>query len=311
MTRVLVVNHAHSQVCGIHDIGVRLTDRLSDSPQLETIRADCRGITEYMNACELFDPDVVIVNYRSDLMPWATGFHPNAITFAIAHNYDPDQITPIPGFDYTLALDPTGKTNPPVFAVGRPIPKTVEHTFTRTDPPEIGSFGFAFPHKGFIDVAREMQDWITNSAVYNLHMPEAHFNGVGGAPLYTQGIVDGILAVFTGKHELWLSMDHVDVDELVARLSRNDVNCLLYAPGQPQAGLSSALDFLIAARRPILVTDCAMFRHGEELVYTWPKVHLDDILGDYDRALARAAQLYERRDGELVERFEHVLEYVL
>lgn len=290
---ILVVDHGHSTVCGIHDLGVRIADRLG------AVHADCSTWAHYQWLCQSHQPDAVIVNYRRDLMPWwsRTWEIPE---LAVLHNYSPDTVGAraadllTAGFDHVLVLDPTvTPTDPRVHAVGRPILDTVEHA-RQPGPPMIGSFGFAFPHKGFDQVAAEINDQL-GQATFALHMPEAFFNGVNGAELYTEGILKACHAAITKPAiDLWYTNDHIDGPDLVNRLAQNDVNCLFYVPGQPDAGLSSALDYLIAARRPIMTSDCAMFRHADGYAATWPHHRLGDVLDNYHAWQARADMLYEQ-----------------
>lgn len=307
MKRILVVNHAHSEVCGIHDLGKRMYGCLMRSNDLAVIYADCDSVTTFTTVVDLYDPDAVIINYRADLTPWATA-PVDPPTFAVLHQYEEATADARAGellryFDHVLALDPQlHPSSPRVHAVGRPIPETVDHDGEMAQPPIIGSFGFAFPHKGFGDVATEIVDQCPN-AVFSLHMPEAFFNGAQGADLYAAGI----LADIEGKvSNLWYTNDHLAERDLVVNLAKNDVNCLFYAPGQPDAGLSSALDYLIAARRPMLVSEASMFRAAWNRPI-WPTVRLGDILKDYDHFQNEANVLYESMAGQFTRDIERIV----
>jgi hypothetical protein len=314
MNRILVVNHAHSSVCGIHALGGRLHDCLVRSTMFEMGYAECSDGDTYRAAANAFEPDVIIVNYRADLTPWSPAYA-YVPTFAVAHQYEAATIDAYAhgllasGFDYVLALDPDiHPSDPRVFPVGRPIPETVEDRTIGTEwAARVGSFGFAFPHKGFATVAAEINAEL-DEATYELHMPEAFFNGAQGASLYTAGIVAACEAELTkpGVH-LHHTSEHLLERELVMRLAANDVNCLFYAPGQPDAGLSSAIDYLVAARRPIFVTDCAMFRHVRDHVALWPATHLSDIFAEYAWFQEQANNLYHRMAGRLMTDVEHIV----
>lgn len=307
MTTVLVINHAHSAVCGIHGLGRRMAVSLAESSRLHVGYADCNDVASYAAACETWRPDVVLVNYRSDLMGWvpsALGVWP-ALKLATVHNYDLHNVDVYGqealshGFDRTLVLDPTvTPADPRIVGVGRAIPPAPEPAVTeRHDPPWVGSFGFAFFHKGFPTVAQAMADSL-EAGVYQLHMPEAFFNGANGAPAFGPPIVASIQEQLLRRPGLSLNLtaDHIGDDALVAQIARNDINCLMYVPGQADPGLSSALDYVIAARRPTLVTDCAMFRYGrtaEATVAVWPETSLAAMLDDYDHWQKQADLLYD------------------
>jgi hypothetical protein len=327
MTRVLVVNHAHSIICGIHDIGKRIHDCLCYSTQLEIGYAECGSTDQYFDAYGAYDPDVVIVNYRADLMPWWPQAYGSgdAQEWAVLHQYEESTADVrasvlLPLFDHVIALDPLLQPKlERLHAVGRPVPETVslneDRNHYETWTPRIGSFGFAFPHKGFVDVAREIAT-LDQPAVYNLHMPEAYFNGAQGQRLYTDGILAPILGEIS-NHDVGLvhTAEHLAERELVNRLAMNDVNCLLYHPGQPDAGLSSALDYLIAARRPMLLSSADMFRHAwygnpaEPLCGAayWPIARLSDVLEEHERLQQLADALYAWHHGRLVADIERIV----
>lgn len=329
MSRVLIVNHAHSAVCGIHDLGVRIAGCLRRSTELEVNHLDVADANGWRNAIAITESDVIIVNYRPDLMPWVPyvlNADVDPPVFAVLHQYEESTADAragailAEGFDRVLALDPLLEpADPRVHAVGRPIPETVEHTneVTRSTT-RIGSFGFAFPHKGFTSVASEVAA-LHSPAVYNLHMPEAYFNGAQGGSLYTPAILADIAGTFNGRPDIDLchTAEHLAERELVKRLSMNDVNCLLYHPGQPDAGLSSALDYLIAARRPMLLSEASMFRHayfddqfpGMEITGTplWPATRLSDVLAEYEIWRHWADELYAWHHGRLVADIERIV----
>lgn len=282
--RVLVVDHGHTTRCGIRDLGVRMAQRLGAA------HADCSDAAGYEAVCRGFD--AVIVNYRADLMPW---WRPTSITeLAVLHNYGPTTVDVRSGellgrgFDRVLVLDPTvTSSDPRVHAVGRPLPSEPTSdrdsplppvSFRSVDSPDqirIGSFGFAFPHKGFADVAAEVAT--IPGATYALHMPEAFFNGANGGLLYTEGILADVMARL-GEHRLTYTNDELSPSDLVDSLAANTVNCLLYQPGQPDAGLSSAVDYLIAAGRPMLVSTAEMFAAAAGWAAEWPAARLADVI---------------------------------
>lgn len=296
---VLVVNHAHTTVCGIHDLGRRVYDRLAAvDPGVGYIDADGEA---WLPAA-----DVTLFNYRADLMPWVVPMLPKiaGVKAAILHNYELGNVYQraaelvAVGFDRVVVLEPGVLSLAGVAGAGRMLPARAEGVVPPSDGVlRIGSFGFAFPHKRFELVAALVREMAlpAGSVVYRLHTPEAYFNGVEGGPLYAPGIHDACAAVLPAsmfEH----TVDHRSDAEVVEWLAGNHVNCLLYTPGQPDAGLSSALDFLIAARRPILVSDAAMFRHGGDAVAQWPDHQPWNVV--------RAMSNWTRRVTELADRYD-------
>lgn len=286
--RILVVNHHHTVICGIHDLGKRIFDRLL-AAGVTVAYAEAGNLEEYHDAYVKSDPDVVIVNHRDDLTPWAASGAKlgTALTVAVAHNYTWPTYTDLvdrlvaAGFDRVLALDPTVPESPDSIRTTRPLPGSPVRQ-VRSWPPRIGTFGFAFPHKGFQTVAGEVAK--LGNATLVVHAPEAFFNGAQGGPLYGDAIFEACRSQLDpARHVMHWSGTHLPSDEVVELLARNDVNCLLYEPGQPEAGVSSALDYLVAAGRPILVSNCTMFGHAGPAVAWWPATSLGDVLADYEK----------------------------
>lgn len=318
MTTILYVNHGHSRVCGIHDFGRRHASRIAESGQFDVEYTECMNTNDYVTAINSFVPDAVIINYRQDLMPWVTTAirHKLAPVFGVPHNYTQATADRVgqtyldAGFDHVLFVDPTITSRARMWSTGRAIPHAVIHDGL-SGTPHIGSFGFAFPHKNFEAVAREINETF-DEAVFELHAPEAYFNGALGQPLYTQGIVERCEAALTKPHVvLHHTGDHAHEVEVVERLGRNNVNCLFYVPGQTDAGVSSALDYLVAARRPILVSDCTMFDYARHGVGIWPDVGLTDVFNDYDMWQRRAFKLYSELSIPIVADTERIMEAVL
>lgn len=304
--RVLIVNHGGSTVCGIHDLGLRMRDRLDTETTLDVGYAACASSIELDKACAEHAPDVTIVNYRADLMTWWHRHRWQGVAIGVVHQYEPatagraanDLVRA--GFDWAMFLDPDlDVTHPQAVTVGRPLPPDVSDEIALAPDPRIGSFGFAFPHKGFVDVAKEVN--LVEGAMFDLHMPEAWFNGAEGRPLYGPAIIEACHNEINGRTTFRHTSDHLPPNLLVDRLARNDVNCLLYQPGQPDAGLSSALDYLIAARRPALVSEATMFRHGHPHVAVWPNVGLRDVLYHREAWQRHADALWRQHTG----RFAH------
>lgn len=309
MISVLYVNHAHSEVCGVHDLGRRHARLIALAEDINLDYAEVNDISRYHELMETREYDAVIINYMPGIMPWVTEAikRHSATRIAVIHNYQHDTIDQVAAhhhrvFDFVLALDPSlHATNPWVLTTDRPLPQSVT-LGPLPDVPRIGSFGFAFPHKNFPAVAAEIASTF-ETATFDLHMPEAYFNGAEGRDLYTPGIVRQIEEIFDGHPGLELehSGDVLPAAEVVAQLAENTVNCLFYVPGQHNAGLSSALDYLIAARRPVLVTDCAMFAHYNQACALFPEVRLSDVIAEHEEWSERVDTLYVEASASISE----------
>jgi hypothetical protein len=309
MTDVLVVNHGLHHVCGVHDIGRRLFEAIPDS--ISHAYTEANNADEMHAAIALRDPNVVLVNYRPDLMPWV----PSAVqglgrlTVAVAHNYDPPTLPVLhmrhrsDGFDLTLVLETQPYDFDGVVSSGRPLPPPMRSILT--GDVTVGSFGFAFGHKRFDLVAREIVA-LDKPATFRLHCPTAYF---GGSPDHTEAVVNVAASELAGSDvKLDVSTDHRPSLGVVRMLAANDVNCLFYDPGQPDAGLSSALDYLLAAGRPIMVSSAAMFRHALPAAVVWPEHRLADVLADQDRHAVNVRERYDQLSAGYAAGIKRLLE---
>lgn len=170
----------------------------------------------------------------------------------------------------------------------------------------IGSFGFALPHKQIPLIMREINKSFDN-ACFNLHMTEAHF-----APGYTESILNQVMNEIT-KPDIKVnhSSGFITDREVVTHLSKNHVNALFYDLPPQSVGRSSSLDYMIAAKRPILTTHCDSFAVSNALQVTplrYPDMSLSDICSyKYEKFQHEAELLYESCSGELLQETEEFI----
>src|SRR5690606_23184703 len=113
--KILVVNHAHSHVCGIHDLGLRIVHRLATSREIDVSYVEANDWLTSLQTYETVWPDVVLINYRPDLMSWVAPRlrDINGIKIAVMHNYEVVSASHVAlgltslGFDFAMAFDPT------------------------------------------------------------------------------------------------------------------------------------------------------------------------------------------------------------
>jgi hypothetical protein len=273
--KIVVVDHDHSAACGVRDLGGRMARRLDATRILTNDPAPLIGL----------DVDLLICNYHvAPIMPWLVPSLPSlpGIKAAILHDYTPATVAAkaavrlAEGFDRVLVLDPDIQpADPRVIVASRFLPERVEPQPLPDDEIRVGSFGFAMGHKGFGDVAAEcvnLAEAAGRPVVYRLHAPAAHFVKAADVAAGCRSILDGTAVRFE------YTADHRPEGEVVDWMAGNHVNCLLYDPLVAWSGLSGALDYALAARRPILGSQSAMFRHGGQAVAQWPGHTLGDVL---------------------------------
>lgn len=265
-SKVLFVNFAVSN-CGVHQYGENLFSVLALSKRFGFEYADIRSLQDLDLAVELGSFVAVIVNYHPQTLPFIHVDMPRRYAIpciAVMHEMTQIEADSMPKgiFQYYVMGDPTlRQNNEYVFPTGRIIP----HYENKNPPPEIitiGSFGFSVGSKGFqrlVDAVQEEFD----EAIIRINIPANGIIDQNGADarrqidlcrarLWKRGIQ------LKGTHEFF------DKAKLMDFLAANTLNAFLY-DYIPKAGISSATDHAMAARRPIAITRSIMFRHLHDL----------------------------------------------
>jgi hypothetical protein len=316
MTKVLYVNHGLGAHCGVYDFGKRQFNHLAKSSLLDAVYAECNSADEYASIYAIHQPSIVFFNYMPIVMPWLSresiSIFP-AKRVVVQHLFDPSSITAIMNsysglFDYMICNDPTLKiTDNRIFSVNRTI-----HASPNTQNGlsggeiRIGSFGFGLPHKNFHIIMREINKHFDN-AVLNLHMTVGTFTGD-----YTDGIIQSILKEMTKPNiRLNHTNDYLSEEEIIESLASNDINALFYELPPSNAGISSSADYLIASGKPMLLSDCALFRHIDESVPRYPNVNFADIVNSYDTFSNNAIDLKNKYANLFIDDIEKIIKEIL
>lgn len=314
MKKVLYVNHGIAEACGVRDFGLRHADALRGSDLYELHYIEPSDAESYSRSYDEVQPDVVMFNYMELVLPWVNSrevlVRP-AKRVVVQHLFEEATASAIMDsygnrFNYMVCLDPTLRTSDRrIFPMHRPIPASPEMVELPLTHVSVGSFGFGLPHKQFPLIMREINASFDN-AVFNLHMTVGHFTGD-----HTDGILAACRAEIT-KPGITLNhtSDYRPEAQIVEALSRNHINALFYSLDQTSAGQSSSLDYLIAAKRPILLTECPLFDHVDTGA-RYPQGSMKAIMADYDSALRSAELLYEEHSGMLRSDTERMLERIL
>ena len=310
--KVLYVNHGLAVACGVYDFGVRHYNAIKDISLCDVTYAECNTASDYLQEYDRINPDVVFYNYAPVVMGWLNldvlQQRP-AIRVVVQHNYDNNSINTILSsynglFDYLVCLDTEAPiSDPRVFAMPRAIISNVRMNVPVTEEVQIGSFGFALPHKNFPLIMREINQCFTN-AVFNLHMTEGAFTG---GP-HSSYIIEQCQAEITKPGiRLNHTSEYLSEVQTVEYLSSNHINALFYDQPHANHGLSSVVDYLIAAQRPMLLTDCPVFKHVLNDVTVFPNSTFTDILNNYEVSEQKACVLYYKHHNQLLTATESML----
>ena len=94
-------------------------------------------------------------------------------------------------------------------------------------------------------------------------------------------------------------------------LASNDINALFYELPPSNAGISSSADYLIASGKPMLLSDCALFRHIDESVPRYPNINFADIVNSYDTFSNNAIDLKNKYANLFIDDIEKMIKEIL
>jgi SAM-dependent methyltransferase len=282
---ILFLTHRKKQ-CGVYEFGLNTYHAISKSQKYSFVHAACESEVELHKAIQDHQPSIIIYNYHPAVMPWlctkvAKGVYKNNFAglnvtqVGIIHEATQEVADTATAyrnkfilggsekrinalFDYYVAADPTLLLkNPFVFKTGRLIP-AYENNKPLPTIPTIGSFGFATPNKGFVKLVNKVkQDF--KEAVVRLNIPYAAFGDKEGKN--ASAIAEQCKKVVNGTNiKLEITHDFMDHAQLLDFLASNSMNVFMYEDKSGR-GISSAVDFALAVKRPVAVSDCPMFRH--------------------------------------------------
>ena len=164
-----------------------------------------------------------------------------------------------PNWEYLLMFDPTLNGNEYVFITNRVMPPGPTVEYKELEKPIIGFQGFGFVHKGIEKIAHQVVKEF-DEAIIRLHIPNSFYADPQG--YQARARVDAVRQLVSKKPgiEVVASFDMWDNQTIINMLAQNTINCYFY-DYLDGAGLSSSIDFALAARRPIAATRSHQMRH--------------------------------------------------
>lgn len=272
---VLFVSHPE-EACGVHQFGRNVSAVLSGSQRYDFAFREISTEKQLAELIQKEAPAAVIYNYHPSSMSWIKPrftSQQHGPQVGILHEVTQGVADTIDNslFDYYIAPDPTlVLRNPIVFKTGRLVPQAKPGNRLLPQTPTIGSFGFGTRGKGFLRVVRQVVEEYDH-AIIRLHIPFSAFADATGDEAHA--IADQCRAVISKPGiELLVTHDFLSQEALVGFLQSNTVNAFFYENLQNR-GLSSVIDFALAAERPIAVTRSSMFRH---LFAVSPSIFIED-----------------------------------
>jgi SAM-dependent methyltransferase len=274
MKNILFVINS-SQRCGMHQFGKNTSDALSCSSRYQFCLVECAsdntGSIELLNALQKYNPVAVIYHWCPMIMPWL-----NDDLFRHVDKYIPglkhlaivqDHCAPFDWLDAFIHVDPSLTEKKPHYRVGRLIPNYI----SRNEPTNniIGSFGFGCKHKNYQKIVEQVNKEF-NEAIIRFHIPFNHY----GDPKGRQASLLLEECRKLAKPGIIIEANHkfLDKETLLDWLASNTVNCFFFDKCDGR-GISSSIDFALAVRRPIAITESHMFRH---ILKAEPSIIIDD-----------------------------------
>ena len=283
MLHGVVVSHKGER-CGVYQFGRRLFESLSHGSGISWTYLECSSPDDLVPALDE-RPDIILFNHVQSTMPWLVDTIPNIcgpILFSIQHELHfsvVKQACPDP-FHFLLCPDPTLVTSDPrIIGLQRFIPKPIEAL-----PPEpkvftVSSFGFATPGKGFEQLCRLVNEQFDEAWV-RINIPQ-HDNSEFSSQKAFDEIVGACHRAITKPNvRVDITTKFLSEDELIGFLAESSINAFAYER-EGAEGISSCIDYALAASRPIAVNASPMFRHVHGVN---PSIRLDE------RSLAGIAQ---------------------
>lgn len=256
MKKILFVNQEKGQ-CGVYQFGKNTSYILSKFNHIHKFDyIETQSPYNFNN-----EYDLVIFNHHPSTMPWISVDYFKSKTCRTAMLIH-DTAIGYDGCDAYLYPDPTFLSNEVDrnFNVGRPILNFVSNEKVLENT--IGSFGFGFNHKGF-ETALIIINNEFESATFRVHIPLNSKVDESGSYAYAMANKLRCLHKSLNNPNLKLEITHDYKNEidLLKWLSQNTINVFLYKSNNISIGCSSTVDWAIAAKRPIAVTEDPMFRH--------------------------------------------------
>ncbi|MES2273180.1 MAG: hypothetical protein V4487_03205 [Chlamydiota bacterium] len=284
--KILFVNHSIRR-CGVYQYGLAAFDAIQKIDSLEMKMVEVNNKESLSKEIFLFNPDTVVYNYHPVTLPFITSSllapFRSCLHVGLVHRLNQDQADSLGEnslFDFYIMGDPTlVERNPRVFKIGRIIP-FYENNYPIPQIPTIGSFGFAGSSKGFerlVDLVKRDFD----QAIIKINIPPNSF--IDPNNKWLNYFVTSQSQKLKGSNiELQVSTEFFSENELLNFLAKNSINVFPYPTWKRKVdfgGISSAVDQAIAARRPVAISRCSLFRH---LLQLNPSIVIDQSINKWN-----------------------------
>lgn len=320
--RVLFIAHNSGDACGGYQFGKRWFSHVQDTVKYDWCYRRVSNLEEFDAAYQEVHPDAVIFNFVPIAMSWVSQINHGIENkypvprIVMEHNWSDGLLPDVlnghyPTFTHLMYSDPTFTVDDPrIFNFSRPLPSAQPGGHipfpVEEEEARIGSFGLALPHKNFPSLVQEVNNCFDN-AVINLHITEPTF----GPPQLETILAQCEAQITKPGVRINHTSDFCSDEEAVSRLAQNHINALFYRVPDHNSGLSSSTDFFVAAQRPMLFTDCAVFNHVRDASYAYPGQSFSDVAFAYDQLEESAQKHYLSESGKIAIQAEAMMDAIL
>ena len=311
MKNILFLNHGYSNRCGVYAQGVRHFENLKKSKIYNFLYFDITNFLEVEHLYSMYNPIAIMYNYMPVVMPWLNNNISTLDTknICIIHNITQHIVNTnqynCGYFNHYISLDKSLTTdNYKLFALDRPIYEYISKNNNINTPLKIGTFGFPFLHKGFDEVVKTVNNELDEAEI-NLHMGDSFF-----CNNETEKILQLCSNNITKPNiKLNFSNHYMEEKEIIDYLNQNDINCLFYK-NIDGVGVSAAIDYMISAQKPILISTSQQFRNFHSELPIYPYQNLTYIINNYNKEYLNIKSIYNRC-CKLLEQTEAILKIII
>lgn len=314
MATVLFLSH-REHACGIQQWGKRAAKVLSRAQKHLFEYREVESEDEFRGFVSAINPDIIIYNYHISTMTWLNPilldeFRSRKQTVIIHEGFAHPENEH--SFDYYVYIDPEieldSKWSHKVFKVGRTL---LEYSgeYKNNTIPTIGSFGFGFANKQYEHIVRSVNNEF-DDAIINLLIPFAKFGDSSGDAARLS--VDRCRAeIHKPGIKLNVSHEFLPEESVLEFLAGNDINAFFYAD-MPGRGISSAVDYALSVKRPMILTNTYMFRHINNHISHSISIETSSIKQVMSYGIEPLKPFYELWSNEnFISAFEGVVDAIL
>jgi hypothetical protein len=256
--KVLLLNHSEP-ACGVYQFGKRVYESAKLSDDVDYQYAEVTSPDKYFSVVQQVNPDYIVYNWHRATMSWLTPKMTEGTPYKNYFLFHEEHLFPV--YDKYLFFGDYDFDNKLVSKdkqalLPRPL---LDYTgeYPKNDKITVGSFGFAFWQKNYDKITKLVNDTM-NDVVLRYHMPRSTF----GDSDDSQGtaVIRKCRTLLTNQSiELQVTRELLSTDKVLEFLAGNDINIFLYS--ENGEGISSVIDYALSVKRPIIVSNCKMFRH--------------------------------------------------